>query len=155
MAKVEELVNSIEPPISLSEQQVSLAKRFVKEKMSSDSFTVQSFCKHNSISTKTWYEWNGNSDFKYYLNEISDAIIPNDEWESFQALKKHLLKIPYKVSPTPKEIDMYLNVFGYLADADRRKKMEAMGLTDERKPNTQKTVEERKASLLARLTNKQ
>lgn len=151
--KAEDLVNAIEPPISLSQQQVQIARLYAKDKML-EGFTVQSFCTENRLSTKTLYSWFENPDFDHYLKQIQDAIIPQSEKEAFQELKKKVLQIAYKQSPTIKEIELFTDLFSYVIEADKHERMEAMGLLDERKPNTHKTIEEKKASLLARLTSK-
>lgn len=152
--KAEELINAIEPPSSLSEQQVHLAKQFVKKQML-DGFTVQAFCSENGISTKTFYEWKENPNFTFYLNEVSGAVIPEDEKDAFQKIKKHILKIAEKQNPSIKEIELFTETFSYVVENDKRERMEALGISDKKKPNASaKTVEERKSVLLGRLLRK-
>jgi len=152
-SKVDELVMAIEKPYSISEKQAHLARLFVKAKMM-EGFNVTNFCSENRISTKTWYGYMENPDFKYYLNEVQNAIIPDDEREAYQRIKKKILQIAYKHDASIKEIELFTNSFSYLVEFDKRERMSALGLTDEHKPNTAKSIEEKKASLLARLTGK-
>ncbi|KOS67117.1 hypothetical protein AEA09_14790 [Lysinibacillus contaminans] len=148
--KAEQLINAIKPPLTLSEQQVNLVKKLVKGRML-EGFTVQNFCKENSISTKTFYEWQESSDFTYYLNEIQNAVIPSDEKEAFQKLKKHILKIADKQNPSIKEIELFTNTFSYVVEQDKRDRMEALGMSGITKLNTAKSLEEKKSLLLQRL----
>lgn len=150
--QTEQALAAVAVPAKLSPQKAQLARIFAKEKLM-EGFTVGNFCSDNGISTKTWYEWLEEADFKSYLNQVQSAIIPDDEREAFQQLKKHILKLPYKQNPTPKEIEMFMDVFGYVAEADKRERMEALGISDEQKPDI-KTLEEKKASLLSRLKTK-
>jgi hypothetical protein len=151
-SKGEQLINAIEIPYSLSEQQATLAKKLVKAKML-DGFSIQSFCSENGISTKTFYAWQENTDFTCYLNQVSDAIIPADEKDAFQKIKKHILKIADKQNPTIKEIELFTDTFSYVVESDKRERMEALGISDGKnnKPNTAKSIEEKRSALLGRL----
>jgi hypothetical protein len=149
--KAEKLLDSIEVPYSLSEQQATLAKKLVKARML-DGFSIQSFCGENGISTKTYYAWHDIPDFTYYLNQVSDCIIPADEKDAFQKIKKHILKIADKQSPSIKEIELFTDTFSYVVENDKRERMEALGISDgNNKPNTSKSLEEKRNSLLSRL----
>jgi hypothetical protein len=150
--KGEQLINAIEVPYSLNEQQATLAKKLVKAKML-EGFSIQSFCTENNISTKTYYAWQENPDFTFYLNQVSDAIIPADEKEAFQKLKKHILKIADKQNPSIKEIELFTDTFSYVVESDKRERMEALGISDGKnnKPNTAKSIEEKRSALLGRL----
>lgn len=152
--KQDQLVNTIAVPSGVSEKQARLAKAFVKAKML-EGFTVSNFCSENNISSKSWYEWMEKPEFKRYLNEVSSAVIPDDEREAFQALKKHLLKIPYMQSPTPKQIEMFLSVFEYVQEADKVDRMKALGIDNQQTSNiTGQSLEDRKRILLSRLMDK-
>ncbi|MDM5249632.1 hypothetical protein [Lysinibacillus sp. G4S2] len=151
MQKVEGLVNEIKPPASLSAQQVEIAKKIVNVKMMGN-FIVQDFCTANSISTKSYYSWHEKPDFNDYIGKLQNAVIPVNEAMAYQELKKHLLKIPYKPNPTPKEVDLFMDVFSYAVEADKRQRMDALGLSDTNRTTTVVNVEQRKASLMARLT---
>lgn len=153
ITKAEQLINAIEPPHTLSDRQVHLAKLFVKEQML-DGFTVQNFCSANSLSSKSWYSWIDDADFKYYLNQIQDAVIPQDEKKAYEQMKKHLLKIPYMQNPSPKQIELFMDVFSYLADHDKKQKMESLGISNTNKTSSSKSVEDRKNALIGRLTGK-
>jgi hypothetical protein len=150
--KAEKLIDSIEVPYSLNEQQATLAKKLVKAKML-EGFSIQSFCTENGISTKTFYAWQENPDFTYYLNQVSDAIIPADEKDAFQKIKKHILKIADKQNPSIKEIELFTDTFSYVVESDKRERMEALGISDGKnnKPNTAKSIEEKRSALLGRL----
>jgi hypothetical protein len=150
--KGEQLINAIEVPYSLNEQQATLAKKLVKAKML-EGFSIQSFCTENNISTKTYYAWQENPDFTFYLNQVSDAIIPADEKEAFQKLKKHILKIADKQNPSIKEIELFTDTFSYVVESNKRERMEALGISDGKnnKPNTAKSIEEKRLALLGRL----
>jgi hypothetical protein len=153
-SKAEQLIDAIEVPYSLTEQQATLAKKLVKARML-ENFSIQSFCSENGISTKTYYSWQENPDFAYYLNQVSDAVIPSSEKDAFQKIKKHILKIADKQSPSLKEIELFTSTFSYVVENDRRERMEALGISDgNNKPNTAKSIEERKHALLGRLTAK-
>lgn len=72
--------------------------------------------------------------------------------DAFQAMKKHVLKIPYKQNPTIKEIELFYETFGYLAEADKQEQMEKLGLNNvESKSSRFVNLEERKSALLSRL----
>ncbi|QPC47363.1 phBC6A51 family helix-turn-helix protein [Mangrovibacillus cuniculi] len=148
--KTEQHVNAIKPPASLSVQQVELAKKFVKAKML-EGFTVGGFCKENRLSTSTWYEWQESADFKKYMDEVQSAVIPSDERDAFQAMKKHILKLAYLQNPTPKQVELFMDTFEYVAEADKKERMKALGISDEAKGSDEKTIEEKRKRLLTRL----
>lgn len=144
------LIESIPVPTSLTQKQVTIAQNYAKAKMEGTSITQ--FCTDNGISTKSYYAWvNDNDDFKKYLHDVQSATIPDDERQAFQQLKKHLLKIPYKSNPTPKEIELFMDVFKYVAEADKQERMQELGISNISKPHAEKTVDERKKALLSRL----
>lgn len=151
-AKSKVLIEAVTVPDKLTERQVTLAKQFVRSKMQ-EGFTVSEFCSSNSLSSKTWYSWMENPDFSNYVEEIQGAIIPDDEREAYQELKKKIMRIAYKSDPTVKEYDLFLNTFQYIAEEDRRKNMEKRGLTDEKGKGTTsgKSHQERKETLLSKL----
>lgn len=146
----DKLLNAIKKPDSISDRDAGLAKAFAKGKMM-EGFTVGSFCKEHSVSTKTWYELLADNDFKAYLSQIQAVLIPDDERQAYEAMKKHLLKIPYLQNPTPKQIEIFMDVFSYVVEADKRDRMDALGIADGNKPVNEKTVDEKKAILLSRL----
>ncbi|MDF2039864.1 phBC6A51 family helix-turn-helix protein [Cytobacillus oceanisediminis] len=150
--QTEKALAAVAVPANLSPQKAQLARLFAKEKLM-EGFTVSGFCSDNGISTKSWYEYLEEADFKSYLNQVQSAIIPDSERDAYEAMKKHILKLAYKTSPTPKEVELFMETFSYIQEADKRERMEALGISDEKKPDT-KTLEEKKASLLSRLTTK-
>lgn len=149
--KAQKLINAIKVPASLNERQVMLVKSFAKSKMM-DGFTVGSFCRENNLSTATWYSYLENDDFKAYLNDVSNSIVPADEKEAYSKIKKKIMQIAEKENPSIKEIELFTNTFAYVIEADKKERIEALGLSDESiKTGGFKTVDEHKAILLSRL----
>ncbi|OIJ12964.1 hypothetical protein BKP35_10415 [Anaerobacillus arseniciselenatis] len=155
MSKADSLLETITVPQKLSEQQVKLARQYVKASMQ-EGFTVAEFCKSNSISTASWYSWmNDEPAFKHYLNQLQDAVIPSDEKLAFQKIKQHILKIAEKQNPSIKEIELFTDTFSYVVEADKRERLEALGISEKGSPNSNdfRTLEERKNALLSRLND--
>lgn len=151
--KQQDSIDAIAPPSSLSQQQIAVAKSYVKEKML-EGFTVQDFCSKHGISTKTLYsdEWLRNPLFTAYISEVQDVTIPADEAKAYQKIKRHILGISSKQNPSIKEIELFLSTFSYLAESDKRKQMSRLGLSNEAiKSDSHKTLEEKKAALFKRL----
>ena len=146
----EKLLKVIPIPSTLNDKHVELIEKFARGKLM-DGFTIANFCSDNKISTKTWYGFLELPEFKHYLSEVQNSVIPASEKDAFQAMKKHILKIPYKESPSIKETELFMEVFGYLAEADKQEQMEKLGLNDTGKPSRYVDVEARKATLLTRL----
>ena len=144
-----DLIKTIPVPSVLTVEQVAFAVQYARAKML-DGHTVGGFCSDNRISTKTWYKFLEVPEFVSYMADIQNLVIPTNEKDAFNAMKKHILKIPFKESPTIKETELFMDVFGYLAEADKREQMEKLGLNNVDSKAT-KTIEERKASLLTRL----
>lgn len=147
--KAERLASAIKIPHTLTDRQVALAKQFVQARMM-DGFSVGAFCKENGMSTATWYKWSEDDAFKAYLNELSDAIVPTDEKEAYSKIKKLIMKIAEKENPSIKEIELFTDTFSYVVEADRRERMQALGLGATPSADVV-SVEERKASLLSKL----
>ena len=90
--------------------------------------------------------------FQVYLHEIQDAIIPTDEREAYEKIKKKILQISEKPNPSIKEIELFTSTFQYIVQADQRERMDALGLSDEAvKASSFKSIDEKKANLLSRL----
>jgi len=119
----EKLLKVIPVPNTLNDKHIELATKFARGKLM-DGFTIADFCKDNGISTKTWYSFLEIPEFNHYLSQVQNSVIPADEKDAFQAMKKHVLKIPYKQNPTIKEIELFYETFGYLAEADKQEQME-------------------------------
>ncbi|MGD6815497.1 hypothetical protein ACQCVE_00285 [Metabacillus sp. 113a] len=149
----EQLISEIIVPSTLSERQTTLAITYTKAQML-EGFNIANFCRDNSISSKTWYQWLEVPDFKRYITEIRKVIIPDDERNAYHAMKKHVMKFAYKESPTPKEIELFYDVFGYVADADKKERMVELGIAEGSTGSSFRTLEEKKAALMARLTAK-
>lgn len=148
--KAESIINAIAVPYSVTDKQAEIAKKLVKAKMM-DNFSVQEFCTSNGISTKTYYVWFENPDFDYYVNQLQGVVIPTDEREAYNKIKKHILKIADKANPSIKEIELFTETFSYVVQADQRERADALGISDSKKPNTPQSLEEKKAVLLGRL----
>lgn len=146
----ESIVDTIAIPLTVNEKQAQLARLYVKANIEG-TLTVQEFCKQNSISTKTWYTWLENDDFQWYLNEVQNIVIPDDERIAYQKIKKHILKLADKKSITLKEIELFTETFSYVVEADRIARMKELGIDNSNKPLTEQTIEDRKAVLLQRL----
>ena len=149
---IEKIIDSIPVPLSLTEKQAKLARIYVKANMQG-SLNVQNFCKENNLSTKTWYKWLEKDDFSWYLNEIQNIFVSDDERSAYQKIKEHILKLADKKSITLKEIELFTETFSYVVEADKRERMQVLGLDDNNKPLTENTLEEKKAVLLKRLMN--
>lgn len=148
------VLDSVEVPKGLSARQVKLAKYYTIEKLK-QGHTINNFCKEFSVSTKSWYEWINIPEFNSYLTALSNATLPEDESLAYQMMKKHVAKMAHKQNPTPKEIELFFNVFSYHVEADKRNQMEKLGLNKPQTGNTDaRTVEERKNALLNRLQGK-
>lgn len=145
------VLDSVPVPKGLSAKQIKTAKHNVIERMK-DGYTIGGFCKEFNVSTRSWYEWQDNPYFNKYLTALSGAVIPDDEMASYQLMKKHVAKLAHKQNPTPKEVELFMSVFGYLAEYDKRQQSEKLGLN---KPVSDKvnrlTPEEMRNNLLNRL----
>lgn len=149
--KAEVLLDTIPVPYSVNEKQGYIAKKIVKAKLEG-TYNVQEFCSSNGISTKTLYAWfNENEDFASYVNQLQDAVVPADEREAWEKVKKQILKIADKPNLSIKEIELFTETFSYVIEADKKSRAEALGLTDTKKPLTSQSLDEKKASLLSRL----
>jgi len=148
--KAESLIEAIAVPYSVSEKQAEIAKKIVKARLEG-TLIVQDFCSANGISTKSYYKYFENEDFASYVNQLQDAVIPTDERDAWQKVKKQILKLADKPNLSLKEIEVFTTTFQYVVDSDKRERSEALGLTDGKKPLTEKTLEDKKAFLLSRL----
>lgn len=147
----ESIIDTIAIPLSVNEKQATLARKYVKANVEGN-LNIQEFCRQNNLSSKTWYVWLENDDFKWYLNEIQNVVIPDDERLAYQKIKKHILKISEKQNPNIKDIQLFLDTFSYVVEVDKRERMQALGISDNNKPLTEQTLEDKKAILLKRLT---
>lgn len=148
----ETIIDNIPVPMSVNEKQATLARKYVKANVEGN-LNIQAFCKENNISTKTLYVWLENPDFKWYLDEIQNVVIPSSEMEAYQKIKQHILKIADKNNPNIKDIQLFLDTFSYVVEADKRERMRELGISDSNKPLTDETLEDKKAVLLQRLTS--
>ena len=145
----EKLLKVIPVPTTINEKQTELAIKYARSKML-EGFTIGTFCSDNKISTKTWYSYLENPDFVTYLAEVQNVVIPTTEKNAYEKFKQHVLRIPYKENPSIKELEFYADTFSYLAENDKRQKINAMD-SENIKASKFASVDERKASLLSRL----
>ncbi|QGQ47250.1 phBC6A51 family helix-turn-helix protein [Metabacillus sediminilitoris] len=139
-------------PSGLSEEQVNLAKAFVKERHETG-ISVQEFCSKYGKSTKTFYEWKNDEKFESYLTALGGTIVSDDEREAYQIVKKKIMQMATKQNASVKEIELYLNTFSYVVEAEKQERMKELGIQPaHEKAGENKTVEERKNALIGRLT---
>jgi hypothetical protein len=141
-------------PSKLSEEQVNLAKAYVMERHTSG-ISISDFLSKHGKSTKTWYEWQKDEVFESYLKALGGTIISDDEREAFQVVKKKIMAMATKNSASVKEVELFLNTFSYVVEAEKQERMKELGIQPaHEKASSEKTVEDRKASLIGRLTGK-
>lgn len=147
-----EFKKEIAAPATLNEEQVRLAKAFVKARHESG-ISIADFCSNQGISTKKWYgdDYMRNPIFESYLTALGGAMVSESELASYQIVKNKIIANATKANASVKEIDQYLNTFSYVVEAEKQERMKALGITPEHEKGNQQTVEERKAGLLARL----
>lgn len=143
-------------PDSLSTEQVNLAKAFVAERYETG-ISVNDFITKHGKSTATWYgdKYMKNPVFESYLKALGGAIVSDESWETYELVKKKIEKLATAEKAGVKEIQLYLQAFDFMVQADRQKQMSKLGIVPAHEKGTEKTLEERKANLLSRLkTNK-
>ncbi|WP_170292699.1 phBC6A51 family helix-turn-helix protein [Metabacillus idriensis] len=148
----EKTIHDIPVPAGIDARQVTIAKDYVTNRLS-EGFTLNSLFQKHSISSKTWYEWLEKPEFNTFVNEMADVLIPQDELAAVKKMKKKILSFADKASVSTSEMKMFTEVFGYVFAADARLQAEKLGLNKEgtTSTDTHRTVEEKKAALLARL----
>jgi len=146
-------MKEIKAPASLSEEQISMAKAFVAERHQTG-ISVADFCAKHGKSTATWYEWQKDESFKSYLIALGGSIISDDEREAYQTVKKKIMSEATKANAGVKEIQLFLDNFSYIVEAEKQERMRELGIVPEHEKQQQKTIEEKKAILLKRLTTK-
>ncbi|UAL53511.1 phBC6A51 family helix-turn-helix protein [Metabacillus dongyingensis] len=149
----EKMLDEIKVPSSLSSRQIVVAKDYTKEKML-EGFNVQEFCSKHGLSSKTFYneEWMKNPVFIDYLAQLQDAVIPDDEKQAYNRIKRIILGISSKQNPSIKEIELFLSTFSYLAESDKRQQMERLGLSHKSAaPSGPVDIEARRTALIKKL----
>ncbi|MCA1024282.1 phBC6A51 family helix-turn-helix protein [Halobacillus litoralis] len=148
------LVDTIEQPEKLTDQQVQLAKNFAQARIQ-EGFSIGSWCSDVGISTKTWYGWKEDADFMDYLNQVQDSMLPEDAVQAYENIKKKVIQLASKQGTTSiKEVQLFNEMFPAVVESDRRKQLEELGLNaDGKEKGKERTpsVEERKANLLGKL----
>jgi hypothetical protein len=141
-------------PSSLSAEQVRLAKSFVLERHQSG-ISVIDFLAKNNKSSKTWYAWLKDEVFASYITAMGGTIISEDEREAYQIVKQKIMQNATKQNASVKEIELYLNTFSYVVESEKQERMKELGIQPaHEKVRNEKTVDQRKAILLGRLTGK-
>ncbi|VVM35293.1 phBC6A51 family helix-turn-helix protein [Terribacillus sp. AE2B 122] len=147
-------LNKVPVPAELKERQVTLAKAYVKDKHELG-LGVSDFCSNYSVSTATWYKWLDNPRFEGYINNLQGNIISDSEKEAYHIVKKKIMQMATKKDASVKEIDLFLDTFAYVVEAEKRKAMQELGITPEGdKGNDTRTIDQKKNALISRLTNK-
>ncbi|MGE6630748.1 phBC6A51 family helix-turn-helix protein [Bacillus sp. NPDC077027] len=139
-------------PSGITEEQARLAKLYVMERHQSG-ISVGDFCSKHGISTATWYgeSYMKNQVFESYLTALGGTVVSADEQEAYQIVKQKIMQMATKQSAGVKEIQLFLENFSHVVEADKQSRMKELGIVPEHEKGQFKTVEERKASLLARL----
>jgi cysteine synthase len=137
-------------PKGVTEQQVRLAKAFVQERYETG-ISIADFCRNNGISTKTWYEWMKDEVFESYLKALGGSIISDDERQAYQQVKKKIMEMATKPTASVREIELFLNTFSYIVDAEKQERMKELGIVPAHEKASEKTIEEKKMILLQRL----
>lgn len=127
--KAQQLIDAIAIPAGLNERQAQIAQRYAKSKMM-DGHTIAGFCSENGISTKTFYLWMEDAGFRAYLSQIQIAVVPSSEKDAYAKIKLKILQIAEKENPSIKEIELFTDTFAYVVEADKKERMEALGLNN-------------------------
>lgn len=143
-------INAIPAPSTLSENMVSFAKKYVKLRIV-DGLAIGEICKTLGISTKTFYSWQENEAFSSYLKALEGAFITDDEVDAYNKVRQYILKMVSKDNPSDKHVEMFLKHFNHVVESENHKRMQQLSINTNATSSNFKTVEERKASLLARL----
>lgn len=148
-------MKEIKAPASLSEEQIRLAKAYVTERHQAG-ISVADFCSKQGISSATWYseQYMKNPVFESYLTALGGSIISNDEREAYAIVKKKIMNEATKANAGVKEFQIFLNTFSYIVEEERQERIRELGIVPEHEKQQQKTIEEKKAILLKRLTTK-
>jgi cysteine synthase len=144
------LKKEIPVPKGLTERQIYLAKAFVKERHETG-ISIADFCKNHGISLKTWYEWLKDDVFESYLTALGGSIISDDERQAYQQVKKKIMQMATKQNASVREIELFLNTFSYVVEAEKQERMKELGIVPAHEKANEKTLEEKKAILVSRL----
>ncbi|PWW20225.1 putative insertion element HTH domain-containing protein [Cytobacillus oceanisediminis] len=142
--------NEAKAPDTLSDEQIRIAKAFVSERHEKG-IGVTEFCSKYRISTKTFYEWRKNEVFESYLVALGGSIISDDERQAYQLVKKKIMAEATKANAGVREIQLFLDNFSYVVEAEKQERMKELGITPAHERQSEKSVEEKKLGLLARL----
>ncbi|MFS0637897.1 phBC6A51 family helix-turn-helix protein [Mesobacillus foraminis] len=144
-------MKEIKAPASLNDEQIRLAKAFTAERHQTG-ISISDFCTKQGISTATWYKWKEDVIFSSYLTALGGTIISDDEREAYQIVKKKIMTEATKANAGVREIQLFLDNFSYIVEAEKQERMKELGIQPEYMKNEkQLSVEEKKASLLQRL----
>jgi len=143
-------MNRVPVPTSLTDRQIELAKAYTQAKFDTG-ITVGSFCSNNKLSSASWSKWIKDEVFESYLVALGGAITPTDKWVTFEIVQRRIEKLASARNASIKELEMYLKSNDHLVQAYRQKQLAEMGITPAHEQVVFKSVEQRKAELLARL----
>lgn len=137
-------------PNTLSERQIQLAKAYAVDKFRIN-INVIDFCSKYKVGSATWSKWNKEEVFQSYLVAVQGSLIPEDKWATYDIVKRKIERLASAGDAGVKEIELYLKTFDFMVLADKQRQMDEMGITPAHEKKEFKTLEERKATLLARL----
>ncbi|MED4038123.1 phBC6A51 family helix-turn-helix protein [Niallia taxi] len=148
-------MKEIEAPATLCEEQIRLAKAYVTERHQTG-ISVADFCSKQGISSATWYgdQYMKNPVFVSFLTALGGSIVSESEWETHEVIKRKVRSMAESAKGGVREIELYLKLFEHVVEADRQKNMKELGIIPAHEDQQQKTIEEKKAYLLKRLTTK-
>ncbi|TYS87504.1 phBC6A51 family helix-turn-helix protein [Rossellomorea aquimaris] len=147
----EKSIHDIEVPYGVTGEQVAVAKFYVTNKLK-NGFTKEKMFKHFSMSSKTFYKWMENEAYQKYINEMAHILLPEDELQAVQKMKKKVMAFADKQSVSSAEMKMFMDVFGYVVEADNRIQAQKLGISkDGTGTSAPKSVDEKKQLLLQRL----
>lgn len=141
-------------PDKLSQRQIMIAKAWTKEKHETG-ITVKDFCSKYNLSSATFYKWQDDLTFSKYLSDLSGEIITDDEREAYEKVKKKIMQLATQKNASVKEIQLFTDHFQYIVENEKRETMKKLGINpDAGNSADNRSIEDKKAILIGRLTNK-
>lgn len=151
--KNEKTIHDVPVPTGVNEKMVEVAKDYVTSRLKNE-FTMETFLKRNGIDSKKWYyKWIVMPEYKEYIDELTNVLIPQDELEAVRKFRKKVMAYADKDSLSSAEMKLFQDLFAPIIEADIKMQMQKLGLNKEDGLNesSNKSVEEKKAILLGRL----
>jgi hypothetical protein len=144
-------IKKIAEPSSLNTEQINLAKAYVQERHEKG-ISISEFLSNKGKSTKTWYKWLEDEVFSSYLKALGGTVVSDSEREAYQIVKQKIMQMATKSNASVKEVELFLNNFSYVVEAEKQERMKELGIVPaHEKAHSEKSVEQRKLSLLGRL----